>query len=229
MEIRRLDEKTIQKIAAGEVVERPASIVKELVENAIDAKATEISLEIVDGGIQRISVSDNGVGIEEDFIELAFERHATSKISEFEDLYNILSLGFRGEALASIAAVTDVEMYTKTEEASMGTRIFLEKGEIVERTGVGMNRGTTVIARDLFARVPVRKKFLRSSQTETNAITGLMYRLAIGNPDVAFKYTRDDKLVFQTLGTGDVLETLLIILGKIFTAISFLLKVAQRI
>lgn len=196
--INRLGQDTIQKIAAGEVVERPASIIKELVENSIDAHASQINVEINNGGKSYIQVSDNGSGIEKDDVELAFERHATSKIIDFDDLYNIYSMGFRGEALASISSVANVIMKTKHDQDSLGSQIEYENGQMQEIKPIAMNRGTSIIVKDLFRYIPVRQKFLASDMTESNKITHLMYVFAIGNPQISFDYTKDNRLVFKT-------------------------------
>lgn len=212
--IQVLNEDTIQKIAAGEVIERPVSIVKELVENAIDAGSTEIRVDIKQGGKTYIRVEDNGSGIPFDQIPLALKRHATSKISEFEDLYTIHSLGFRGEALASILAVSKLTVSTKPEEERTGLSIsYVDKKE-VSRTELAMNRGTVFEVEDLFYNLPVRQKFLKSSQAEGNRINSLMYSLAIGNPKISFRYLRDGKPVFQTFADKSLQENLLLLFGK---------------
>ncbi len=213
MEIRLLDEKTIQKIAAGEVIESPISIVKELVENSIDAKSTEISVEIRHGGKDLIVVRDNGSGIEESQIENAFLRHSTSKIDNFEDLYRIHSLGFRGEALASIVAVAKVEASSRTEDKTSGIKVEYQNGELKKRSKIGMNKGTSMVVRDLFYNIPVRRNFLSSDNAEANKITKLLYSLAIGNNDIAFTYIKDGKIVFKTNGDG-LRNALLSLYGK---------------
>lgn len=212
--IKLLNEDTIQKIAAGEVIERPASIVKELVENSIDAKSTNITVEIEKGGKTFIKVSDNGSGIEESDIELAFKRHSTSKLINFEDLYSIYSLGFRGEALASILSVAKIKIISKTKEAKSGTMAIFEDGKIIEKKAFGMNTGTTISVQDIFYNVPVRKKFLKSDITEGNSITNLMYKLAVGNPGIRIKYIKDSKVIFETNEKNSLRENLFILFGN---------------
>ncbi|MBE0449555.1 MAG: DNA mismatch repair endonuclease MutL [Clostridia bacterium] len=207
MEMRRiklLDEFTASKIAAGEVVERPAMVVKELVENAIDAGADEIVIDVKNGGKKSIRVSDNGSGIHIEDLTLVFERHATSKIRSIEDLYDTHSLGFRGEALSSICAVSQVEMITMCEGASYGTKILAAGGKILKQTEVGAIRGTSIFVKDLFFNTPARLKFLKSDQAEAKSITELVSTLAISHPEIAFKYANDDRLVFHTPGKGDL-------------------------
>ena len=188
MQIHILDSETIDKIAAGEVVERPSSVVKELVENAIDAKATAITVEVKDGGIEFIRVTDNGAGIERDQLRTAFLRHATSKIDNAEDLSRISSLGFRGEALSSIAAVSKVEVITKRRENLTGTRILLEGAAEKSFEEIGAPDGTTFIMRNLFYNTPVRRKFLKQPATEGGYIADLMEHLALSRPDISFKF-----------------------------------------
>ena len=161
-----LDELTINQIAAGEVIERPASVVKEMVENSIDAGATKIDIEVQKVGIKRIRITDNGSGIKEDDLEFAFERHATSKIRTAKDLETVKSMGFRGEALASIAAIANVELVTKTEEDEIGHKIVLEGGDVLEKTEIGTQKGTTITVTNLFYNTPVRYKFLKKDYTE---------------------------------------------------------------
>ena len=202
MEIKLLDENTIQKIAAGEVIESPISIVKELVENSIDAESTSISVEIKKGGKELILVKDNGKGIDSDQIENAFLRHSTSKIQNFDDLYKINSLGFRGEALASIVAVAKVKASSRTEDETSGVEVYYENSILLDKIKVGMNVGTSMEIRDLFHNIPVRRNFLESDITESNRITRLMYSLAIGNYDISFRYIKDDREIFKTNGDG---------------------------
>ena len=202
--IMKLDERTASKIAAGEVVERPAMVVKELVENAIDAGATEVSVEIKKGGKTLIKVSDNGSGIHYDDLPLVFERHATSKIRSIEDLYSTESLGFRGEALASICAVASVELITLRMGESIGKRIQAAGGKILKITEVGTTQGTTILVKDLFFNTPARLKFLKTDSAEARSITELMGYLSLSHPEVMFKYTLDDKLVFHTQGKGSL-------------------------
>lgn len=202
--IQKLDEFTASKIAAGEVVERPAMVVKELVENAIDSGADEIVIDVKNGGKKSIRVSDNGSGIHLEDLTLVFERHATSKIRTIEDLYDTHSLGFRGEALSSICAVSQVEMITMCEGDSYGTKIQAAGGKILKQTEVGAVRGTSIFVKDLFFNTPARLKFLKSDQAEGRSITELVSTLAISHPEIAFKYVNDDKLVFHTPGKGDL-------------------------
>ena len=188
-QINVLDESTINKIAAGEVVERPVSVVKELVENAIDSGAKNISIEIKGGGIDYIRVTDNGSGIEHDSIPNAFLRHATSKIRSVEDLINVSSLGFRGEALSSIAAVSDVELMTKTSDSILGYRYCIRGGRELSFDEAGVACGTTVVVRNLFYNTPARRKFLKSAVTEGSYITELVERLILSHPEISFKYS----------------------------------------
>lgn len=214
MKINLLNEDTIQKIAAGEVVERPASIIKELVENSIDAKATEIIVEIKNGGKTFIKVSDDGLGINKDEIEKAFYRHATSKISNFDDLYKIYTMGFRGEALASIVAVSSLNIFSKTEDQEAGIHLFYDNNKLVSRKSIGMNRGTIIEVHNLFEYIPVRKKFLASDQAEANKITSLMYSFAIANEGISITYIRDDRLIFKTNKDNSLLDNLRILFGN---------------
>lgn len=204
----KLDEKTASKIAAGEVVERPAMVVKELVENAIDAEATEITVEIKKGGKAYIKVTDNGKGIHYEDLNLVFERHATSKIRKIEDLYQTHSLGFRGEALASICAVSNLELITMRADEKLGMKVIAAGGTIHKISEVGTVKGTTLLIRDLFYNTPARLKFLKSDQAEGRSITELMSYLALSHPEIAFKYTVDDKLVFHTPGKGSLSNTI---------------------
>ncbi len=196
--IKVLSNDTIQKIAAGEVVERPASIIKELVENSIDANSKNIIVEIKNGGKTYIKVSDDGDGIPKDDVELAFERHATSKIDEFDDLYSIYSMGFRGEALASIVSVSKVIMKTKISDQTTGVQVVYDNNALIEKKDIGMNKGTSIEVFDLFKYIPVRQKFLNSDIAESNKITELMYIFAIGNPEISFTYIKDNREVFRT-------------------------------
>lgn len=209
-----LDDITINKIAAGEVIERPASIIKELVENSIDAGSKFISVEIKNGGKDLIKIIDDGCGIDAIDIEKAFMRHATSKINRAEDLYSLNSLGFRGEALASICAVSKLEMISKTENSLTGTKIQLNGGKLVNKEEIAANKGTQISVLSLFYNTPARKKFLRSNQSEALAITNLMNKLAIGNPDIRFKYINNSKTIFETMGDGLLFNTIRKIYGK---------------
>ncbi|MBD5445620.1 MAG: DNA mismatch repair endonuclease MutL [Lachnospiraceae bacterium] len=214
MKINILDNQTIDKIAAGEVVERPSSIVKELVENAIDSGANAITVEIKDGGISFIRVTDNGCGIEKSQIRNAFLRHATSKISSADDLTDLVSLGFRGEALASIAAVSMVEAISKVKEELMGVRYSIEGGIEKELEDVGAPDGTTFIVRNLFYNTPPRKKFLKQPQTEGSYIADLMEHLAISHPDISFHFIINNQNKFNTSGSNDLKEIIYRIYGK---------------
>ena len=196
--IKKLDLKTIEKIAAGEIIEAPVSIVKELVENSIDANAKNITVEIKSGGKEYIRVTDDGDGISREDLPLAFERHATSKINNFDDLYISYSLGFRGEALASILACCDVEIITKTESDSIGIKEVLSDSKVKSKEDIATNTGTTIIATNLFYKIPVRRKFLGSDISESNKISKLMYIMAIGNPNISFKYIKDNREIFRT-------------------------------
>lgn len=213
-EIRLLDSSTIDKIAAGEVVERPSSVVKELVENAMDAGATAITVEIRDGGCSFIRVTDNGGGIEKDQIRKAFFRHATSKIRNADDLFHISSLGFRGEALSSIAAVSMVEVITKPKDQLTGIHFRLEGDQEKEFSEVGAPDGTTIIVRELFFNTPVRKKFLKSAAAEGSYISDLMEHLALSRPNVAFQFMVNGTVKFHTSGNGDLKEIIYRIYGR---------------
>lgn len=195
-----LDSSIFNLISAGEVVERPASVVKELVENSIDAGATAISVEIKDGGISSIVITDNGCGIDKENMRLAFLPHATSKLSKAEDLDNIATLGFRGEALASIAAVSQIKMTSKTSDENVGNYISLSAGKVVEEGQKAIAQSTSIAVENLFFNTPVRKKFLKKPKMEESSVTSVMNQLALANPDIKFKYTVDGKTVFQTNG-----------------------------
>lgn len=209
-----LSSETIDKIAAGEVVERPLSIVKELVENSIDAGSTSITVEIKEGGISFIRVTDNGCGISRDDIETAFLRHATSKINKSSDLNSIESLGFRGEALSSIAAVSQVELMTKTSESLVGCRFAIEGGAASDISEVGLPTGTTIIVRNLFFNVPVRRKFLKTPATEGSYIGEILEKLALSRPDISFKFVNGHDTKFQTSGNGDLKEVIYRLFGR---------------
>lgn len=215
--IKILSDATIRKIAAGEVIERPASIVKELVENSIDAKADDIIVEILEGGKKLIRVSDNGSGIAKDDIELAFTRHATSKIEDFDDLYKIYSMGFRGEALSSIIAAANLKIKTKIASDQLGNFVEYSDGKIRDSYQIAMNRGTIIEVSDLFSSIPVRKKFLKSDIGESNKITELMYSFAIANPTISFTYLRDNRQIFKTNKSNKEIENLEILFNKDFT------------
>lgn len=213
-QIQVLDDSTIDKIAAGEVVERPASVIKELVENAIDAGAKAITVEIKEGGIEFIRVTDDGAGIEKSQIRNAFMRHATSKIRNATDLMDLHSLGFRGEALSSIAAVSKVEIVTKTSEDMVGIRYCLEGGKETDFEEVGAPNGTTFIVRNLFFNTPVRRKFLKTAMTEGSYVTDLLEHLAMSEPEVSFKYVINGQTKFFTNGDGDLKAIIYRIYGR---------------
>ena len=214
MGIHVLDSRTIDRIAAGEVVERPASVVKELVENAIDAGSTAITVEAKEGGIEFIRVTDNGCGIEREQLPTAFLRHATSKIEDADDLNHIASLGFRGEALSSIAAVSRVEIITKRKENLTGTRMVLEGAKEQSVDEIGAPDGTTFLMRNLFFNTPVRRKFLKQPATEGSYITDLMEHLALSRPDISFKFVLGNQTRFHTSGNGDLREVIYRIYGR---------------
>lgn len=203
MTILKLDDKTIEKIAAGEVIESPVSIVKELVENSIDAGADSITVEIKNGGKTYIRVTDNGSGISKNEIELAFSKHATSKIRDFNDLYDIYSLGFRGEALASIVSVSEVTAISKTKDEMVGTKINFNNGEKT-LTSIATNVGTSIVVKDLFRDIPVRRRFLKSDIVESNHISKLMYAIAIGYPEISFKFIKNENIEFSTIKNEDI-------------------------
>ena len=209
-----LDDLTINKIAAGEVIERPASVIKEMVENSIDAGANNITVEIKNGGISYIRVSDNGKGIAPDDLEIAFERHATSKIRKAEDLDVVTSMGFRGEALASIAAIANLEMTSKTESQDTGYKITVEAGNILDKQEVGCQTGTTIVVQNLFFNTPVRYKFLKKDYTEAGYIEDVITRIALVNPNIAIKLINTGKTVIQTNGNGDMKSVIYSIYGK---------------
>ena len=209
-----LDDLTINKIAAGEVIERPASVVKEMVENSIDAGATKITVEIKNGGISFIRISDNGKGIAEDDMEIAFERHATSKIRVAEDITKVTSMGFRGEALASIAAIANVEMISRTKDSDVGHRIVVEGGKVLEQGEIGAPVGTTITVKNLFYNTPVRYKFLKKDYTESGYIEDAITRLALVNKNIAFKLINTGKTVIQTSGNDDETSVIYSIYGK---------------
>ena len=204
--INLLDEITINKIAAGEVVERPSSIVKELVENSIDAGADRIIIEVENGGKSLIKITDNGCGIPSSEVKKCFLRHATSKIDKIDDLFNLFTLGFRGEALASICAVSKLEMTTKFEDEAVGTKITLVGGNIEAKEAVGANTGTSIVIKDLFFNTPARKKFLKTDHAELMNITDIVNKLAIGYPNVKFRYLNSGKLMVNTPGDGKLVS-----------------------
>ncbi len=209
-----LDDETINRIAAGEVVERPSSVVKELVENAIDAGATSVSVEIKDGGISYIRITDNGSGIEKGDIKKAFMRHATSKIDSGASLLDIHSLGFRGEALSSIAAVSKVTLITKTENEEMGSKFVIEGGIQKEFSETGANNGTSFIVENLFFNTPVRRKFLKTATTEGTYVSELMERLAVSYPEVSFEYINNSRQILHTNGSGSLKDAIYSVYGR---------------
>lgn len=209
-----LDQQTIDKIAAGEVIERPSSVVKELVENAIDAKASAITVEIKEGGSSFIRITDNGCGIEPEEVALAFLRHSTSKIRNVEDLLTVSSLGFRGEALSSIAAVSQVELITKTFSGFSGTRYVIEGGEEKSTEEIGAPEGTTFLVRNLFYNTPARRKFLKTPQTEAGYIGDLMERLALSHPEISFKLIVNNQPKLHTSGNSNLKEVIYHVYGR---------------
>lgn len=213
-EITLLDKNTIDKIAAGEVVDRPSSVVKELVENAIDAKATAVTVEIKEGGISFIRITDNGYGIDKEQIRLAFCRHSTSKIRAVEDLLTISSLGFRGEALSSIAAVSQVELITKTNSQLTGCRYLIEGGEEKSFEEIGAPNGTTFLVKNLFYNTPARRKFLKTAPTEAGYISDLMDRMALSHPDVSFKFINNGQVRLHTSGNSNLKDIIYHIYGR---------------
>lgn len=209
-----LNQETIDKIAAGEVIERPSSVVKELVENAIDAKATAITVEIKEGGISFIRITDNGCGIDKEQVPLAFLRHSTSKIKSVEDLLSVSSLGFRGEALSSIAAISQVELITKTKEALLGTRYQIEGSIEKSIEEIGAPDGTTFLVHNIFYNTPARRKFLKTATTEGGYISDLMERMALSHPNISFKFISNGQTKLQTSGNGNVKEIIYHIYGR---------------
>ena len=209
-----LDDLTINKIAAGEVIERPASVIKELVENSIDAGAKNITVEIRNGGISYIRVVDDGKGIMQDDMEIAFERHATSKIRNADDLEKVKSMGFRGEALASIAAIAKVKMQSKTMEQTTGYEVRVEGGRILSKEEIGCQKGTIIEIEDLFFNTPVRYKFLRKDFTEAGYIEDVITRIALIHPEISMKLINTGKTVIQTSGNGDMKSVIYNIYGK---------------
>lgn len=208
-----LDEKTANKIAAGEVVERPSSVIKELTENALDAGATKVEIEIADGGSSYMRVSDNGSGMSEEDAKKSIIRHGTSKISSIEDIFSITSLGFRGEAVPSIAAVSELVMTTRMNDTDLAFRMVLSGGSVKEEEHTGASVGTTMEVRNLFFNTPARKKFMKSERTESSKISDIITKLALTRPDVAFTFINNGRTVLQTGGTGDDLETIAAIYG----------------
>ena len=214
--INKLPKHMADLIAAGEVVERPASVVKELMENAVDAGATSITVEIQHGGISYIRVTDDGCGIEREDVKTAFVSHATSKIKTAEDLNTILTLGFRGEALPSIAAVSKVNMITKTADEEMGTTLLIEGGIITDVSDAGCAVGTTMIVRELFYNTPARMKFLKKDVSEGNFVAAAVEKLALSHPEISIRFIRDGKQVFTTNGDGNLQNVCFSAFGKDF-------------
>ena len=218
MSIQVLDQETINKIAAGEVIERPSSVVKELVENAIDAGATAVTIEIKDGGISFIRITDNGSGISKDDISMAFLRHSTSKIKSIEDLMNVSSLGFRGEALSSIAAVSQVELITKTADDFTGSRYVIEGGNEISLEEVGAPDGTTFIVRNLFYNTPVRRKFLKTAATEAGYVNALIEHLSLSHPDISFRFINNNQNKLHTSGNMNLKDIIYGVYGRDITS-----------
>lgn len=212
--INLLDEHTSNKIAAGEVVERPSSVVKELVENSIDAGSKNITIEIEEGGIALIRVIDDGIGVHNLDIEKAFLPHATSKIKTVEDIYSISTLGFRGEALPSIASVSKVTFRSKPAECDFGKELVLEAGEKISLTDIGMNNGSVMEVKDLFFNVPARRKFLKSTSREGSLINDIILRIALSNPHISFKLFNNGKKTLHTYGDGNLNNVIRTIYGK---------------
>jgi DNA mismatch repair protein MutL len=209
-----LDDLTINQIAAGEVIERPASVIKEMLENSIDAGAKNVTVEVKNGGISLIKITDDGCGIAEDDMEIAFERHATSKIRRAEDLETVKSMGFRGEALASIAAISKVEMISKKENSNIGNKIVLEGGDVLEKTETGCPNGTKITVENLFYNTPVRYKFLKKDYTEAGYIEDVVTRIALVNKNVAITLINNGKTIIHTPGNGDMKAIIYSIYGK---------------
>lgn len=216
--IKLLDKATIDKIAAGEVIERPLSVVKELLENSIDAKSTMITVEIKEGGLSFIRVTDNGIGIPKDQVKTAYLRHATSKIKTAEDLQGVTSLGFRGEALSTIAAVSQTEMVTKTEDSITGVKYTIHGGFEVELTEVGVPNGTTIIVRNLFYNTPARKKFLKTPMTEGSYIQDLVLKLALSHPEISFRLITNGQTKIETSGNGNPKDAIYQLFGRDITS-----------
>ena len=213
MPIRVLDPKVVSRIAAGEVIERPASVVKELVENSLDASSSQISVEVKGGGVNLIRVTDNGLGIPSGEVGLTFNRYATSKISDLKDLESISSLGFRGEALPSIAAVAQADIVTRAKGESVGTYLKLKDGIIVSRGSRGHSQGTTVAVRNLFGKVPARLKFLKSLATENSHIANVVSQYALAFPEVKFTLFIDGKVALRTPGNGQLIDCITEVYG----------------
>ena len=216
--IKVLDQNTINKIAAGEVIEKPSSVIKELVENSIDSGATAITVEVKGGGLSFMRVTDNGAGINKDEVKLAFKRHATSKLVKVEDLLSISSLGFRGEALASIAAVSQVELISKTADDVTGIRYQIHGGAEISSEEIGCPNGTTIVVRNLFYNTPARKKFMKTDATETSYIYDLMCRICMSHPEVSFKFIANGTDKIFTSGNGKLKDIIYHIYGRDITS-----------
>ena len=212
--IRLLEKNVVDKIAAGEVIERPSSVVKELLENSIDAGAKDITVEIKDGGTSFIRVTDNGCGIPKEEVRTAYMRHATSKIENEDDLSRISSLGFRGEALSTIAAVAQTEMITKTSDSLTGIKYVIHGGVEVEYKEVGVPDGTTIVVRNLFFNTPARKKFLKTAMTEGSYINDLVLKLALSHPEISFKFITNGKTNISTSGNGNIKDNIYQLFGR---------------
>ena len=218
MAIQVLDQNTINQIAAGEVVERPASVVKELMENSIDAGSSAVTVEIRDGGIGFIRITDNGCGIEKSELPLAFLRHSTSKIRTAEDLLTVSSLGFRGEALSSIAAVSQVELITKTSDSFMGARYVIEGGKEKSIEDVGAPDGTTIISRNLFYNTPARRKFLKTAPTEAAHVADLAEKIALSHPEISIRLIVNNQTKLHTAGNNNLKDIIYTVYGREITA-----------
>jgi len=216
--IQELDQPTINQIAAGEVIDRPASVVKELLENAIDAMATAVTVEIKDGGISYIRITDNGMGFAREDIKIAFLRHTTSKIRSVEDLLSVSSLGFRGEALSSIAAVAQVELLTKQRQDFSGTRYLIEGGSERSFEEVGTPDGTTFLIRNLFYNTPARRKFLKSATTEASYITEIVERIALSHPEISIRYIINGQNKLHTSGNHNLKDCIYQVFGREVTS-----------
>lgn len=214
--IKLLDNNTIQKIAAGEVIERPASVIKELMENSFDADAKSITVETINGGKKLIKITDDGLGIQKSDISLAFTPHATSKLSKIEDIYNISSYGFRGEALASISSVSNIEIITRTEEESLGTLAIIQENKIIEENQIASPVGTSIKIENLFYNLPVREKLLKSNSAEDRAVAEVVTRQALSNPKISIKYYRDGNLVISTKSNESVEDRIYSLMGRDF-------------
>lgn len=217
-EIRVLDKQVAELIAAGEVIDRPASVVKELIENSVDAGALHITIEIKSGGIELIRVTDDGKGISPDDAETAFLRHATSKVRSASDLNEIFTLGFRGEALASVCAVSKVSMITRKADADMGCHIEVAGGEVLSKEEAGCPVGTTIMVKNLFYNTPARMKFLKKDVSEANAVAAVVEKIAVSNPNIAFKFIRDGRIDLQTVGDGKLISAIHCVFGKAFAS-----------